>query len=161
MELRLSDDERADLERGMRETRRVREWKRYRTILLGAEGRGLGTIAETLGISETSVSNWIRAWRERGRTGLAEGVHPGLARRFDAAGEAWLDGLLRTDPPERGYALTGWTVPALRTEASKAGYVVSESTMRRAIWRLGWRWKRPKFVLGRPDPEYTQKKTGS
>ena len=49
-------------------------------------------------------------------------------------------------------------MPLLRREAVRAGYAVSEQTLRRAIRRLGWRWKRPKYVLGRPDPDYTEKK---
>jgi hypothetical protein len=71
---------------------------------------------------------------------------------------AWLDAVLRQDPQAYGYALTGWTVPALHTEATRAGYRLSAYTLRRAIWRLGWRWKRPKFVLRRPDPDYAEKK---
>jgi hypothetical protein len=49
-------------------------------------------------------------------------------------------------------------VPAVHAEASKAGYQLSPYTLRRAIRRLDWRWKRPKFVLGRPDPAYAEKK---
>ncbi len=34
-----------------------------------------------------------------------------------------------------------------------------ERTVRRTLHRLGWRWKRPKYVLGRPDPAYAEKKS--
>ena len=100
----------------------------------------------------------VRAWRHEGLAGLHEGVHPGLAPRLDAAGLVWLDGLLGRDPQECGYTLSGWTVPALQTEAASVGYRVSSATLRRAIRRLDWRWKRPKFVLGRPDPDYEKKR---
>ena len=33
-------------------------------------------------------------------------------------------------------------------------------TIRRALHRLGYRWKRPQYVLGRPDPAYEAKKGG-
>ncbi len=71
----------------------------------------------------------------------------------------WLDATLASDPQAHGYQTPGWTVPLLRQAAAQAGYVVSEHTLRRAIHRLGWRWKRPKYVLGRPDPAYAEKKT--
>ena len=62
-------------------------------------------------------------------------------------------------PPEQGDQASGWTVPLLLRAAVQAGYVLSGRTLRRAIHRLGWRWKRPRYVLGRPDPDYTQKKS--
>ena len=40
----------------------------------------------------------------------------------------------------------------------RAGFVVGERTIRRALRRLGYRWKRPQYVLGRPDPAYAEKK---
>jgi transposase len=62
------------------------------------------------------------------------------------------------DPQKRGYRSTGWTVPMLKAELEKGGDRVSERTVRRTLHRLGFRWKRPKYVLGRPDPDYEQKK---
>jgi transposase len=69
-----------------------------------------------------------------------------------------LTALLADDPQRRGHHATGWTVPLLHGEAHAAGILVSEHTVRRAVRRLGWRWKRPKYVLGRPDPAYDEKK---
>ncbi|HLV99124.1 MAG TPA: winged helix-turn-helix domain-containing protein [Ktedonobacterales bacterium] len=49
-------------------------------------------------------------------------------------------------------------MPLLQTHLTQAGYAISQRTLRRALHRLGWRWKRPKYVLGRPDPAYAEKK---
>lgn len=157
----LTDEQRQGLEQALRTTRRVREWRRYRAVLLADAGHKAPGIAVLLQVSEASVYNWLAAWRVEGLGGLREGVHPGLAPRLDPAGLAWLDALLRRDPQECGYTLTGWTVPAVQAEAARAGYRLSISTLRRAIRRLDWRWKRPKFVLGRPDPDYAPKKRPS
>ena len=154
----LTDEQRRGLEQALQTTRQVREWRRYRAVLLASAGHKAPAIAALLQVSEASVYNWLAGWRARGLAGLHEGVHPGLSPRLDAAGLAWLDELLRGEPQDYGYALTGWTVPAVQAEAARAGYRVSLSTLRRAIRRLDWRWKRPKFVLGRPDPDYAQKK---
>src|SRR5262245_14242997 len=44
-----------------------------------------------------------------------------------------------------------------RTELAQRGWPAAERTIRRTLHRLGWRWKRPKYVLGRPDPAYVEK----
>lgn len=155
---KLTENERKDLQEALAKTRRVREWRRYRAVLLWSAGQPIPAIAQTLQVSMASVYNYGARYRSKGLMGLHEGVHPGLTHRLDAAGMAWLDALLAQDPQAHGYTLTGWTVPALQTEAARVGYRVSASTLRRAIRRLGWRWKRPKFVLGRPDPAYAEKK---
>ena len=80
---------------------------------------------------------------------------------LDARAERLLEDLLPGDPQARGYHATGWTVPMLRAELAGAGDAVGHRTIRRALHRLGWRWKRPKYVLGRPDPAYGEKKRPS
>jgi transposase len=128
--------------------------------LLRADGVAVATVAQTLNCTETSVYNWVAAWRANGVKGVAEGVHPGKVRRLDLAAEAVLEALLTaSDPQTHGYTATGWTVPLLRTELAKRGWEAAERTIRRTLHRLGWRWKRPKFVLGRPDPAYAEKKS--
>jgi transposase len=138
--------------------RRVRRWRRYRALRLLAGGQPPGAVAAAVGCSERSVYYWAAAWRRAGPAGLAEPPHGGRARALDARAEGLLEGLLADDPQGRGYHATGWTVPALRAELAAAGYAVGERTIRRALHRLGWRWKRPKYVLGRPDPAYAEKK---
>ncbi len=163
MPLTLTADERAALHAAHARSRTVRHWRRFQAVLLRADGLPVATIAQTLDCTETSVFNWVAAWRADGMAGVAEGVHPGKVRRLgrlDAAAEAALETLLTEgDPQAHGYAATGWTVPVLRTELAKYGWSASERTIRRTLHRLGWRWKRPKFVLGRPDPAYAEKKS--
>ena len=39
-----------------------------------------------------------------------------------------------------------------------AGRDLGGRTVRRSLHRLGYRWKRPQYVLGRPDPAYDETK---
>ncbi len=156
--LAMTAAQRAEVETAQRQSRNVRHWKRYQAVLLRADGMPLAVVAQTLGCSRVSVSQWTKAWREAGVAGIREGVHSGAVRRLDAAGEQRLDELLRSDPQAAGYAATGWTVPLLHTELAKGGWHASGRTIRRTLHRLGWVWKRPRFVLGRPDPDYQRKK---
>jgi transposase len=154
----MSAEQRAEVEAAQRQSRNVRHWKRYQAVLLRAEGLPVAVVAQTLGCSEASVTNWTSAWRARGVVGVREGVHPGAVRRLDAAGEQRLVELVYSDPQAAGYASTGWTVPLLQTELAKGGWRASGRTIRRTLHRLGGVWKRPRFVLGRPDPAYEVKK---
>jgi transposase len=160
MRLALSEEERAELAAAQRSSGNVRHWRRYQAVLLRADRVPLATVAQTLGCTQASVCNWTRAWRERGTPGVAEGLHPGAERRLDGGAERVLEALVAEgDPQAHGYAATNWTAPLLRTELAKQGWRASERTLRRTLHRLGYRWKRPKFVLGRPDPAYAEKKS--
>ena len=156
----MTAEQRAEVETAQRQSRNVRQWKRYQAVLLRAGGMPLAVVAQTLGCSRVSVSKWTKAWREAGVAGIREGVPPGAVRRLDAAGAQRLTEVLTSDPQAAGYAATGWTVPLLQTELAKGGWRASGRTIRRPLHRLGWVWKRPRFVLGRPDPAYAAKNLG-
>jgi transposase len=154
----VRDDDRRALDAALRTTRRVREWRRLQAVRLLADGQEAPAVAQALGCSASSVYYWADDWREAGLAGLAEGPHDGRPRRLDGDAEATLTQVLTDDPHAYGYAATDWTVPLLRTELAQRGHALSERTLRRTLHRLGFRWKRPKYVLGRPDPAYEAKK---
>jgi transposase len=154
----LTDTQRRALEAAMAGEKRVRRWKRSRAILLRGEGLSVPAVARTLGCSQASIYAWSAAWRQQGVAGLAEGAHRGGPVKLGPAAEALLTTLLASDPQTHGHRATGWTVPLLRTELAAQGTVVGERTIRRALHRLGYRWKRPRYILGRPDPAYLAKK---
>lgn len=158
MSFTLADDQRTALVAAMTAAPRVRRWKRYRVIVLRGDGLSVPAVAQSLGCSQASVYAWSAAWREYGVAGLAEGDHGGGQVKLGPTAEALLTELLATDPQAQGHRATGWTVPLLRTELVAVGYLVSLKTIRRALHRLGYRWKRPQYVLGRPDPAYAEKK---
>ena len=158
MSLALTETQRTDLDAAASAEKGGRRWKRFRAVLLRGEGLTVAAVAATLGCSEASVYGWTARWRRDGVSGLREGNHGGGKRKLDAAGEARLVTLLAEDPQAHGHQATGWTVPLLRGELLGAGYAVGERTVRRAIHRLGSSWKRPQYVLGRPDPDYAANK---
>jgi transposase len=158
MPLMLTESQRFELEAAGAAERGVRRWRRFRAVLLLAEGDAPAAVAHTLRCSRASVYAWAARWRAHGIRGLREGDHGGGRAKLGAAGEAALAVLLDEDPQSRGYQATGWTVPMLRRELAQAGYAVGERTIRRALHRLGYRWKRPQYVLGRPDPAYAEKR---
>jgi transposase len=158
MGMLLTVPQRAALDAAAAAERRVRRWRRDRAVQLRADGMTVEAVARTLGCSQASVYAWTAAWRRAGVAGLGEGDHGGGRVKLDATAEAVLTALLATDPQAHGHRATGWTVPLLRTELARSGYPVSPKTVRRALHRLGYRWKRPQYVLGRPDPAYAEKR---
>lgn len=158
MPLLLTTSQRAALDAAAVAEPRVRRWRRYRAVQLRADGLTVEAVAQSLGCSPASVYAWTAAWRQHGVAGLAEGDHGGGQVKLDAAGEAVLEGVLASDPQAHGHRATGWTVALLRVELAHAGVVVADRTVRRALHRLGYRWKRPRYVLGRPDPAYAEKR---
>jgi len=160
MPMVLTDEQRTALTAAAARERRVRRWKRYRAMLLRGEGLSVPAVARTLGCSQASVYAWTAAWRQDGVAGLAEGAHRGGPVKLGLVAETVLTELLRTDPQQHGHRATGWTVPLLQGALATQGTVVGERTIRRALHRLGYRWKRPRSILGRPDPDYAAKKGG-
>lgn len=159
MLLVLTVEDRAALTTALAREKRVRQWRRYQAVLLVGEGRSPEAAAQAVGGSRASVYNWVAAWRREGSAALADAPRPVRGRRrLDAAGEEVVTDLLASDPQQHGHHATGWTVPLIHGELTKRGYIISERTTRRTLRRLGWRWKRPKYVLGRPDPQYDEKK---
>ncbi len=86
MRIEMSAAERAAMQQAAQGARRVRQWRRYQALVLLAEGQSPHVVATALGAARSSIYNWAASWRQRGAAGLAEGVHPGMARRLDAAG---------------------------------------------------------------------------
>jgi transposase len=154
----LTVSQRVALEAAAAAEPRVRRWKRAQALLLRADGLTVEAVASTLGGSPASIYAWTAAWRQHGVDGLREGDHGGGQVKLDAAAEGLLEAVLATDPQAHGHRATGWTVALLRVELAAAGVVVADRTVRRALHRLGYRWKRPRYVLGRPDPAYAEKR---
>lgn len=161
MPLELSAQEHTELDRAQQGERRVRHWRRYQAIRLLAQGQLPRAVAVAVGCQLSSVYNWIAAWKAHGCAGLAEGRHGGRPRRLTTPAERAMEDLLASDPQAHGEQATNWTVPLLQTHLASAGYAVSAHTLRRTLHRRGWRWKRPRYELGRPDPAYEAKKGAS
>jgi transposase len=73
---------------------------------------------------------------------------PGRPRQIDEDGEALLSRVMGKNPKKLGYGFTRWTVANLGQHLYAHLHIqVHPETVRRAVKRLGYRYKRPKLSL--------------
>jgi transposase len=140
--------------------------RRAQIILASARGGRAPRIAASLGCSDQTVRQLIRAFTATGLAALErrpsrpKTVHPA----FSPAAAARLEALLHRSPREFGYPTSLWTL-ALAAEVSAAEGLtpaaVSAETVRATLERLGVRWRRAKQWITSPDPAYARKKGGA
>jgi transposase len=136
--------------------------RRCQIVLASARGEHTPAIAHSLGCSDQTVRNAIRAFERAGVAALRAGssrphtVHAA----FDAAGAERLRTLLHRSPREFGHPTSVWTLELAADSAFAEGITatrVSDETIRATLARLGVRWRRAKHWITSPDPAYTQK----
>lgn len=160
--LRLTARQRRQLEKQLKNSRDVRLYRRTLTVLEYDRGRSVTEISRTLHVSRPSIYRWIERYRESS--------HPESLRDDDRSGRPpswteecseWLQGFLKRSPAELGYFAVNWTIPLLRDPLEMCtGKRFSDDTIRRALRRQDYVWKRPRYVLA-PDPEREKKTPNS
>ena len=150
--------QRRELERQLHGSQDARTYRRTLAVLEYSRGRPVAEIAQMLGVTRQSVYHWIQAYEERFDPAcLGDQPRSGRPRLLTEESEARLLALLQTPPDQLGYFARSWTVPLLQHEMREAtGQRLSEETLRRALHRQQFVWKRPRYVL-EPDPEREKK----
>ena len=156
--LNLTSWQRRRLRRQLAETRDARLYRRTLAVLEFDHGRSAADIARTLGVTRQSVYDWVEAYTQDHDPASLEdeggrGRHPLLGEDQ----EHLLEALLAVSPQDLGYPHVSWTVPLLQEVLEVATEQwVSDDTLRRALDRLNYVWKRPRYDLD-PDPEREKK----
>mgnify|MGYP006299469941 FL=1 len=115
LEIRLNDDERAELNRRVRSvTTSKRDSLRARIILLRAEGKKQQEVAKEVGVSHVCVSKWTQRFIRKGMDGLKDA--PGRGRKPSLPPEKINQVITRVTQPPPGQ--TRWSV---RTMAKEVG----------------------------------------
>lgn len=153
--LKLTSWQRRHLERQLEQTRDARLYRRTLALLALAQGQSAADIATLLCVTRQSIYNWVEPYTHSGQPApLADGDRKGRPRRLGDDEEAFLRTLLAASPQELDYPNVSWTVPMLQ-EVLYLG-TSRERTVRRALERLDYVWKRPRYVLA-PDAEREKK----
>lgn len=142
--------------------------KRCQILLASSQGKTVPEIRTTLGHSAQSIRNIIHTFNQEGLTATLtrRSNRPRSGRTaqplLDASKGQDLEQILRQEPRVFGKDTSLWTLTILAEVAYAQGLTskqLSPETIRRAVKRLGWGWKRAKAFIASPDPAYTRKKS--
>ena len=161
----LTTDERKQLEVGLR-SRSAFTVRHCQILLASSRAERVSKIARSVGCANQTVRNVIRDFQSRGLASLAEGSRrPKTVRPvLDDSKCEKLQALLHASPRQFGKPTSLWTLELAAEVAFEQGLVskaVSREVIRRAIGKLGVKWKRAKNWITSPDPQYALKKSNS
>jgi transposase len=150
----LSSAGRRALEAIIVRPRDSRQYRRAQALRWLAEGERPTAVAERLRVHRDTIYAWAKRYRERGpqpvATRLLDRARTGRPRHLAEMVAQGLVAAIETDPQALGYRAAQWTMPLLRHSLQEhQALAVSEVTVRRCRRRLGYRWKRPRYVLAR------------
>jgi transposase len=151
--LRLTSSQRRRLRDELSAAGDASYYRRLLALLELDRGHSIAEVAGALGVTRQSVYNWARAFRLSPRPAALED-HYGAGRPTVWADDlrALLRSCFRQRPDELGYAAVNWAVPVLQEHLRLCtGLGLSDDTIRRELQRLGYFWKRCRYVLP-PDP---------
>jgi transposase len=162
----LSSAGRRALETIVARPRESRQYRRAQALLWLAEGERPTAVARRLRVHRDTIYEWAKRYRARGpqrvATCLLDRTRPGRPRQLAEMVARGVMTVIDTDPHTQGYRAAQWTAPLLRQYLrEQQALAVSEVTVRRCLHRLGYRWKRPRYVLARRSPHWRQAKGGS
>lgn len=157
-QLHLTSRQRHLLQRQLIQTRDVGVYRRTLAILESDRGRSVADIACMLGVSRQSIYNWLETYQHSKQpSALEDEGGRGRRRLLDEDGEQFLVALLALSPQDLDYPNTSWTIPLLQEVFEICtDQCLSDDTLRRALHRLDYAWKRPRYRL-EPDPEREKK----
>lgn len=163
---KLTARERNVLRTVVNSTRDAKPLRQAQVLLALDAGEKAHHVAQRVGINRSTVFQWRREFIDRREEPAAErlGDRPrsGRPRTARNAATKHVSALMDVSPQEFGYRHTVWTVPLLRSHLGRVEDVhVSINTLRRTLRDLGYRWKRPRYVLARRSKTWRQAKGGS
>ena len=165
IEVDLSPDERRELEHIVKYERDARMVKRAQALLWLNEGEKITVITHRLQVRRQTVYNWRKMYNARNkepmRHRLQDRDRPGRPASKRKAVQEVVEEVMETNPRQWGYASAAWSSRLLcHYLRENHGLHVSRRTVRRALHQMGYRYKRPRYVLARRSPTWQQAKGG-
>ena len=121
LHVQLSESDRAYLEDLLRRGELpVKIYRRALALLELERGKTYTAVAETVQVTNNTVSTWSKKYREVGLTMLSDQPRSGRPLEIDGAQRAKVTALACSDPPE-GYAR--WSLRLLAEKVVELGYV--------------------------------------
>jgi transposase len=159
-EWRLSAEERRHLQRRLHQTKELSEYRRIAALLAMDDGVAAADVARWLGVSRQCVYQWQARFEDSSRSasGMVQRTRTGRPSQWNEDTIAFLRAALHQSPDELGFPAVNWTVNFLIEHLHNSlGFCPGEESLREQLHKLGYVWKRPRYVLAQ-DP-LREKKT--
>lgn len=161
----LTTSQRQELQHLAQRGRDARVVRRAQGLLWLDQGEHPIAVAQRLAVTRESVYAWARRLRIAGANSLAQRLRDqprsGRPTGKRQAVQQMVQKVMDTDPTQYGYQAEGWTLALLRHHLKATQDMeVSEATVRRCLQGMGYRWKRPRYVLARRDLFWRQANGG-
>lgn len=140
----------------MKQTKDLRMYQRYQTILLHLKGLTYDQISAIVDRTPTTIGFYVRAYKTGGLAGLKLGHSPGRPCRLTEDQEQEVHQLIVDHrPADVGFpAEMNWTAPLIREWIKRQFDVTySERGTRDLLYRLGFSYTKPTYTLAKADPE--------
>ena len=111
-------------------------------VLRSDRGHSVPAIAESTGRHAHTIRSWLKAYMKGGIEGLKNTPPPGRTNHKEHEALMILQSVLAQHPSEYGYLEAGWSTNLLVDYVSRHDLEASESTVKRALKRGGWVYKR-------------------
>src|SRR5215210_67455 len=144
----IAPQERKDLIVEMKREQRPSRRLRMHIVLLVADGRSPTEIARILFCSRTTVYAVVGRFVREGRRAFDDRVRRGPKALLEGSANERIERLLEEDSPTwHGWLRSRWSCKLLALQLLRErAATVSRETIRRALLRLGFRWRRPRPV---------------
>jgi transposase len=131
------------------QTDAVRLYRRTLALLMWGRGSSVTAIAMMLQVQRQSLYNWLASYTSTSDpTCLRDALRSGRPPRWTSHTETLLADAIALTPDQLGYLAVTWTVPLLQDHLEGISTTrFSDDTIRRALHRLGYVWKRYRYVL--------------
>ena len=145
---RVGEAEQRQLLEMLRRTHDARTYTRTLAVLECGRGKSTSAVAQSLNVTRQSVHNWVSRYRRSTQpTALCDAPKSGRPRKADEAVEALVQRLMVMSPDRCGYQATHWTLQLLCDQVRQnLDRQCCERTIQRCLHRLGYVWKRPRYV---------------
>ena len=126
--------------------------KRIHAVLLNADGRTSGEIADILRAPLSRVSQCLRDYDDHGYDALLEGCRTGRRAKLTREQQVVLTDIIDSGPVAYGFLSGVWTSPMVgRVIDEEFGVTYHPGHVRKLLHRLGFSVQRPKRLLARAD----------
>lgn len=153
--------EREALDAEMKRTTEAKWYRRLKVVDLSSQGYSVPALADLFDLSEGTIRRYIHDYHEGGMSGLRPAYGQGRPLRLTWTQEEWLDLLAQSpaDHPDLKTAAQTWTQALLlQYLATYHQLQVTQTTLAKALRRVGIRWRRAKRRVHSPDPLYVVKR---